>query len=103
MVSSTKRKCHQPYNPHLPEIRVSGRKIHELTAHSGKLTGTAWASRSNPTMTCAVDGVWKPILVLLHISWTDSCVKGSPMPNKFALSSRSQIISICYFEEENEW
>uniref|UniRef100_A0A8C4K2L0 Uncharacterized protein n=1 Tax=Dromaius novaehollandiae TaxID=8790 RepID=A0A8C4K2L0_DRONO len=63
---------------------------------------TAWASHSNPTTTCAVDGAWKPILVLLHISWADSCVKGSPVQNKFALSSRFPIISVCYFEEEND-
>lgn len=49
------------------------------------------------------DGAWKLALVLLRVSWADGCVKWSPVQNKFALSSRSQIISICYFEEENDW
>lgn len=31
-----------------------------------------------------------------------SCVKQSPAQNQFAMGT-SQTISICYFEEENDW
>uniref|UniRef100_A0A8D0H6K8 Actin-related protein 2/3 complex subunit n=1 Tax=Sphenodon punctatus TaxID=8508 RepID=A0A8D0H6K8_SPHPU len=89
------------------------KKIHELTEHSGRITGIDWAPNSNCIVTCAVDrnayvwtlkdGVWKPTLVLLRINRAATCVKWSPHENKFALGSGSKIISICYFEKENDW
>ncbi|KAG2461023.1 actin-related protein 2/3 complex subunit 1A-A [Polypterus senegalus] len=88
-------------------------KIHELREHNGRITGIDWAPVSNRIVTCASDrnayvwslkdGVWKPTLVLLRINRAATCVKWSPQENKFALGSGAQIISICYFEKENDW
>ncbi|XP_043941057.1 actin-related protein 2/3 complex subunit 1A-B-like [Protopterus annectens] len=89
------------------------KKIHELAEHNGNITGIDWAPNSNRIVTCAVDrnayvwslkdGVWKPTLVLLRINRAATCVKWSPLENKFAVGSGAQSISVCYFEEENDW
>ncbi|KAJ0058245.1 hypothetical protein NL108_012047 [Boleophthalmus pectinirostris] len=88
-------------------------KIHELTEHSGRITGIDWAPESNRIVTCAADrnayvwtlkeGQWKPTLVLVRINRAATCVKWSPQENKFALGSGARLISICYFEKENDW
>uniref|UniRef100_A0AAY4CJ92 Actin-related protein 2/3 complex subunit n=1 Tax=Denticeps clupeoides TaxID=299321 RepID=A0AAY4CJ92_9TELE len=88
-------------------------KIHELTEHSGRITGVDWAPETNRIVTCASDrnayvwtlkdGVWKPTLVLVRINRAATCVKWSPMENKFALGSGAKLISVCYFEKENDW
>ncbi|XDV12883.1 hypothetical protein PO909_001433 [Leuciscus waleckii] len=88
-------------------------KIHELTEHSGRITGIDWAPESNRIVTCASDrnayvwtlkdGVWKPTLVLVRINRAATCVKWSPLENKFALGSGAKLISVCYFEKENDW
>ncbi|XP_033827442.1 actin-related protein 2/3 complex subunit 1A [Periophthalmus magnuspinnatus] len=88
-------------------------KIHELTEHSGRITGIDWAPESNRIVTCAEDrnayvwtlkdGTWKPTLVLVRINRAATCVKWSPHENKFALGSGARLISICYFEKENDW
>ncbi|XP_064423470.1 actin-related protein 2/3 complex subunit 1A-B isoform X2 [Latimeria chalumnae] len=88
-------------------------KIHELTEHNGLITGIDWAPNTNRIVTCAVDrnayvwslkdGVWKPTLVLLRINRAATCVKWSPMENKFAVGSGARCISVCYFEQENDW
>ncbi|MEE6506930.1 hypothetical protein FKM82_007901 [Ascaphus truei] len=89
------------------------KKIHDLTEHNGRITGIDWAPSSNRIVTCAADrnayvwslreGSWKPTLVLLRINRAATCVKWSPQENKIAVGSGSQIISICYFEKENNW
>uniref|UniRef100_A0A3P8Y1E1 Actin-related protein 2/3 complex subunit n=1 Tax=Esox lucius TaxID=8010 RepID=A0A3P8Y1E1_ESOLU len=88
-------------------------KIHELTEHSGRITGIDWAPESNRIVTCASDRnayvwtlkdkVWKPTLVLVRINRAATCVKWSPLENKFALGSGARLISVCYFEKENDW
>ncbi|XP_066560704.1 actin-related protein 2/3 complex subunit 1A-A isoform X1 [Amia ocellicauda] len=88
-------------------------KIHELTEHSGRITGIDWAPESNRIVTCASDrnayvwtlkdGLWKPTLVLVRINRAATCVKWSPLENKFALGSGAKLISVCYFEKENDW
>uniref|UniRef100_A0A672GP33 Zgc:86896 n=1 Tax=Salarias fasciatus TaxID=181472 RepID=A0A672GP33_SALFA len=88
-------------------------KIHELADHSGRITGIDWAPESNRIVTCASDrnayvwtlkdDVWKPTLVLVRINRAATCVKWSPLENKFALGSGARIISVCYFEKENDW
>uniref|UniRef100_A0A8C6S6Z2 Actin-related protein 2/3 complex subunit n=1 Tax=Neogobius melanostomus TaxID=47308 RepID=A0A8C6S6Z2_9GOBI len=88
-------------------------KIHELTEHSGRITGIDWAPESNRIVTCASDRnayvwtlrdrQWKPTLVLVRINRAATCVKWSPQENKFALGSGARLISICYFEKENDW
>lgn len=46
---------------------------------------------------------WKPTLVLLRINRAATCVRWSPSELKFAVGSGARLISICYFEEENDW
>ncbi|CAG5898543.1 unnamed protein product [Menidia menidia] len=79
-------------------------KIHELSEHSGRITGIDWAPESNRIVTCAADrnayvwtlkdGVWKPTLVLVRINRAATCVKWSPLENKFALGSGARLISV---------
>ncbi|MED6245613.1 Actin- protein 2/3 complex subunit 1B-B [Ataeniobius toweri] len=88
-------------------------KIHELKEHNGQVTGIDWAPDSNRIVTCGADrnayvwtlkeGTWKPTLVILRINRAARCVKWSPKENKFAVGSGSRLISICYFEQENDW
>lgn len=75
--------------------------------------GIDWAPESNQIVTCASDrnayvwtlkdGLWKPTLVLVRINRAATCVKWSPQENKFALGSGARLISVCYFEKENDW
>ncbi|PKU26817.1 actin-related protein 2 3 complex subunit 1b [Limosa lapponica baueri] len=75
--------------------------------------GIDWAPESNRLVTCGTDrnayvwtlkgNVWKPTLVILRINRAARCVKWSPKENKFAVGSGSRLISICYFEQENDW
>ena len=46
---------------------------------------------------------FKPTLVLLRINRAATSVRWSPMETKFAVGSGARVISICYFEEENDW
>ncbi|KAH0631979.1 hypothetical protein JD844_019940 [Phrynosoma platyrhinos] len=88
-------------------------KVHELKEHNGQVTGIDWAPESNRIVTCGTDrnayvwtlkgNVWKPTLVILRINRAARCVKWSPKENKFAVGSSSRLISICYFEQENDW
>lgn len=77
------------------------------------LPGIDWAPESNRLVTCGTDrnayvwtlkgNVWKPTLVILRINRAARCVKWSPKENKFAVGSGSRLISVCYFEQENDW
>ena len=49
------------------------------------------------------DGIWKPTLVLLRINRAATCVRWSPKEDKFAVGCGARLISICYFEEQNDW
>jgi actin related protein 2/3 complex subunit 1A/1B len=46
---------------------------------------------------------WKPTLVLLRINRAATFVRWSPSEQKFAVGSGARLISVCYFEEENDW
>jgi actin related protein 2/3 complex subunit 1A/1B len=48
-------------------------------------------------------GEWKPSLVILRINRAATTVRWSPLENKFAVGSGARLISICYFEKENDW
>lgn len=78
------------------------------------LSGIDWAPNTNRIVTCAADrnayvwtqgsdGKWRPTLVLLRINRAATCVKWSPQENKFAAGSGARLISVCYFESENDW
>uniref|UniRef100_A0A2K6A381 Uncharacterized protein n=1 Tax=Mandrillus leucophaeus TaxID=9568 RepID=A0A2K6A381_MANLE len=88
-------------------------KVHELKEHNGQVTGIDWAPESNRIVTCGTDRnayvwtlkgrTWKPTLVILRINRAARCVRWAPNENKFAVGSGSRVISICYFEQENDW
>ncbi|KTF84631.1 hypothetical protein cypCar_00037042 [Cyprinus carpio] len=88
-------------------------KVHELKEHNGHITGIDWAPKSDRIVTCGADrnayvwsqkdGVWKPTLVILRINRAATFVKWSPLENKFAVGSGARLISVCYFESENDW
>lgn len=88
--------------------------IDNLNQHDLRVMGIDWAPNTNRIVTCAVDrnayvwtrgvdGRWSPTLVLLRINRAATCVKWSPMENKFAVGSGARLISVCYFEKENNW
>lgn len=76
-------------------------------------SGIDWAPKSDRIVTCGADrnayvwsqkdGVWKPTLVILRINRAATFVKWSPLENKFAVGSGARLISVCYFESENDW
>lgn len=49
------------------------------------------------------NNAWKPTLVILRINRAATCIKWSPNEDKFGVGSGSRLISICYFEQENDW
>jgi len=86
-----------------------------LAEHDKPVTSVDWAARSNRIVTCSQDrnayvwtldtasGQWKPTLVLLRINRAATFVRWSPEEDKFAVASGSRCISVCYFEEDNDW
>eukprot|EP00914_Ancora_sagittata_P001127 GHVO01002941.1.p1 GENE.GHVO01002941.1~~GHVO01002941.1.p1 ORF type:complete len:373 (+),score=29.07 GHVO01002941.1:146-1264(+) len=87
---------------------------HTLSEHQERVTGIDWAPGSNRIVTCGADrnayvwqlqadNKWTPTLVILRINRAATCVKWSPKENKFAVGSGARLISVCYFEQENDW
>jgi len=86
-----------------------------LTEHDQVVTGIDWAPKSNRIVTCSQDRnayvwtwkdqekKWKPVLVILRINRAATHVKWSPLENKFAVASGARCVSVCYFEEDNDW
>lgn len=100
--------CNVPLNI-LPYCLRTSLRITEFPS----VAGIDWAPDSNRIVTCGADrnayvwtlkeGAWKPTLVILRINRAARCVRWSPRENKFAVGSGSRLISICYFEQENDW
>ncbi|XP_037077374.1 actin-related protein 2/3 complex subunit 1A-like [Pollicipes pollicipes] len=107
-------------SPNSKDVLIYGRTGTEwrqqamLDQHDLRVTGIDWAPKSNRIVTCAADrnayvwtqeagGKWRPTLVLLRINRAATCVKWSPEENKFAVGSGARLISVCYFEQENDW
>ncbi|VDP05500.1 unnamed protein product [Soboliphyme baturini] len=88
-------------------------KSHSLLAHDLPVTGIDWAPETNRIVTCSqdknafvwtFDGVkWNPDLVLVRLSRAATCVKWSPSEAKFAVGSGSKLVSVCFYEKENNW
>ncbi|EGD79580.1 hypothetical protein PTSG_10429 [Salpingoeca rosetta] len=91
---------------------------HTLEDHTATITGIDWSAESNDIVTCGHDRnayvycwkkndagveVWDPKLVILRINRAATCVKWSPNGKKFAVGSGARVISVCYFEEDNDW
>ncbi|XP_022194585.1 actin-related protein 2/3 complex subunit 1A-A [Nilaparvata lugens] len=85
-----------------------------LDQHDLRVNGIDWAPNTNRIVTCSADrnayvwkqgedGKWKPTLVLLRMNRAATCVKWSPKENKFAVGCGARLISVCYFESENDW
>jgi len=84
-----------------------------LAEHDQVVTGIDWAPRTNRLVTCSQDrnayvwsfqeGQWKPTLVILRINRAATQVKWSPDEQKFAVASGAKCVSVCYFEEDNDW
>lgn len=84
-----------------------------LTEHGQHVTDMEWAPQSNRLVTCGADrnayvwtlneGQWKPMLVILRINRAATCVRWSPKEDKFAVGSGARLISVCYFEKDNDW
>ncbi|XP_061395668.1 actin-related protein 2/3 complex subunit 1A-B [Musca vetustissima] len=107
-------------SPNNNEIHIYKRDNNEwkivdvLNQHDLRVMGIDWAENTNRIVSCAADrnayvwqqgedGKWKPTLVLLRINRAATCVKWSPAENKFAVGSGARLISVCYFESENDW
>ncbi|KAE9417925.1 hypothetical protein Angca_003258, partial [Angiostrongylus cantonensis] len=84
-----------------------------LSEHDLPVTGIDWAPNTNRIVSCSRDknafvwtfdnGVWKPELVLVRFQRAATCVKWSPEENKIAVGSGSKLVSVCYYERENDW
>ncbi|XP_045461757.1 actin-related protein 2/3 complex subunit 1A-A [Harmonia axyridis] len=100
---------------HIYEKSGSEWKITDnLAQHDLRVMGIDWAPNTNRIVTCSADRnayvwnqdsdkKWKPTLVLLRINRAATCVKWSPDENKFAVGSGARLVSVCYFESENDW
>uniref|UniRef100_A0A1A9UYR4 Actin-related protein 2/3 complex subunit n=1 Tax=Glossina austeni TaxID=7395 RepID=A0A1A9UYR4_GLOAU len=115
-----KDKTQIALSPNNNEIHIYRREgmdwksIDVLKQHDLRVMGIDWAKNTNRIVTCGADrnayvwqqgddGKWKPTLVLLRINRAATCVKWSPAENKFAVGSGARLISVCYFESENDW
>lgn len=106
-------------SPNNNEIHIYSREsnwklVDVLNQHDLRVMDIDWARNTNRIVSCAADrnayvwsqgedGKWKPTLVLLRINRAATCVKWSPNENKFAVGSGARLISVCYFESENDW
>jgi len=105
--------------PGSTEVHVYSRKgddfekEHTLHEHDKLVTGIDWAPKTNRIVTCGqdrnayvwkfVNGQWKPTLVILRINRAATSVKWSPNEDKFAVGSGAKCVSVCYFEEDQDW
>jgi actin related protein 2/3 complex subunit 1A/1B len=106
--------CPDNHEIHIYKKAGSGWEKEEiLDEHDHLVTGIDWAPKSNRIVSCSQDrnayvwtqqgGKWKPTLVILRINRAATSVKWSPDEQKFAVSSGAKCVSVCYFEEDNDW
>lgn len=86
---------------------------HTLAEHDQVVTGIDWAPKTNRIVTSSQDrnayvwtfsgGSWKPNLVILRINRAATHVRWSPDENKFAVASGAKCVSVCYYEDPNQW
>lgn len=105
-----------PNNTEVHIYKKNGAKWEEefvLKEHDKLVTSIDWAGESNRIVSCSQDrnayvwrfedGKWLPTLVILRINRAATQVKWSPKEDKFAVASGARCISVCYFEEDNNW
>uniref|UniRef100_M8ARE0 Arp2/3 complex 41 kDa subunit n=1 Tax=Aegilops tauschii TaxID=37682 RepID=M8ARE0_AEGTA len=88
-------------------------KLHVLAKHDQIVSGIDWSRSSNKIVTVSHDRNsyvwtqegqdWVPTLVILKLNRAALCVHWSPKENKFAVGSGAKSVSICYYEQENNW
>jgi len=86
---------------------------HVLSEHDAVVTSIHWGRQTNRILTCSqdrnayvwtlTDGYWKPVLVILRLNRCATICSWSPREDKFAVSSGAQCVSVCYFEQDNNW
>lgn len=94
-------------NPSKPQL-LTTLKHHDkpITAVDISIDGkivTCSQDRNALVWTLQPNGEYKETLVLLRINRAATCAKWSPNGKKFAVGSSARVISVCYFEEENDW
>jgi len=105
--------------PNTNEIFIFAKKGNDLVLeaklaeHDQVVTGIDWGKKLNRIVSCSEDrnayvwtwkdNAWKPTLVILRINRCATDVKWSPEENKFAVASGAKCVSVCYFEEDNDW
>jgi len=77
------------------------------------VTGLDWGKKTNQLLSCSQDrnayvwsfekGVWKPTLVILRLNRCATNVSWSPNEDKFAVGTGAKVVSVCYFEKDNDW
>lgn len=101
--------------PNTPQVQVWDAKTWKLLAtlaqHDQIVTAIDWAPKTNRIVTSSQDrnsyvwnpkddGSWEPVLVLLRLSRSATCVKWSPNEDKFAVGSGEKSVCICQFMED---
>lgn len=88
---------------------------HTLDEHTQIVTGLDWGKKQNRILSCSQDrnayvwtldtkaNEWKPTLVILRLNRCATNVEWSPNEDKFAVGTGAKVVSICYFEESNDW
>jgi len=86
---------------------------HVLTEHDAVVTSIVWGRQTNRILSCSqdrnayvwtyTDNAWKPVLVILRLNRSATLCTWSPREDKFAVSSGALCVSVCYFEQDNNW
>lgn len=91
------------------------KKEHILSKHSMVVTGIDWCKQRERIVTCSHDvnafvwtydkqrNEWKPNLSILRIDRAALRCLWSPDGTKFAVSSASKLVSVCYYQKKNDW
>lgn len=89
-----------------------------LKEHTKLVMDVDWAPKTNRIVTASQDRnayvwdlvddkkggkEWKPALVLLKIQRAATCCRWSAEENKFVVGSGGKLVSVCFFDKENNW
>lgn len=115
ILAITKGNYVEIYKIDLNNIRSKPQLHATLKEHDKTVTSVDVSPDGSKILTCSQDrnalvweiepttGEYKPTLVLLRISRAATVCKWSPQGDKFAVGSSDRIISVCYYEQENDW